>query len=116
MYSKEVLTWAEIGKMSQGSLAKEWEEESTRQRTLDAKPLKWERAQSIESRPVSPNDWWSEQERDTRLIALSNILGNYCSRYWGYDNERQNPCLHGSYLLVGKRDYKCVTQYKFNFL
>lgn len=31
---------AEIGKMQKGSLDKEWEEEYTMQRTLDAKSLK----------------------------------------------------------------------------
>lgn len=75
--------WAEIGKMQKGSLDKEWEEEYTMQRTLDAKSLKQKRAQSIESRPKSPNDQQSVQERDKIFISFANtsILGKHCSDY-----------------------------------
>ena len=58
-----------------------------RERTLDAKPLKWKRAQSLESSPVSLKDEGSEWDRDTRLISSSTILGEplcmrHCGRYY----------------------------------
>lgn len=76
-------TGDEIGKMQKGSLDKEWEEEYTTQRTIDAKFLKQKRTQSVENRPKSPSDQQSVQERDKIFISLSNasILGKHCSDY-----------------------------------
>lgn len=68
--------WAKIGKMQKGSLDKEWEEECTMQRTLDAKSLKQKRAQSIESRPKSPNDQQSEQKRDKNSFLYQIFWGS----------------------------------------